>query len=468
MVDPRFQLLEMLGGNAEIANALADRLDRVSIGIEAGPGHGLGASVAANLLLRLIPNVRIHTAETIPRPVDSALAGAKGSPGVPDFVVRSGLLVGGADLYFSSSRWSLRVGDSPHDPLVGRGPGAAAVGALVAGELVRRVIPEIGGVHLTGEFIWNLLDYGTHLATAEPDLGPVDAVCFGVGSVGSSMVQALLLAGATGSLVVVDGDRISPRNWYRYPLMSSSDEGPKVHWVAAKASESPLHIEAHQMSARGFLETHDMPVRLAVAAVDSVAARREVVDVLAKETLNCGVDGLKFHVSRHSFPPDSSCAYCQYVDLAETMDELGMYTHLSGLGSDRVAALLRGDTLTAEDVDSMVLVGRVTGEGTELIGGRLQDLARGRLYAQAAVIASEGGLGLSAPYVSGLAGSILASEVLKTGPLTSQRLVGRVDVDMSGFPTGFQSSPSRDLSGRCLCYSTARRKGYDELWRSVA
>lgn len=120
----------------------------------------------------------------------------------------------------------------------------------------------------------------------------------------------------------------------------------------------------------------------------------------------------------------------------------------------------------------LLCVGRTTippgPGGSRRTRGRLQDLARGRLYAQAAVIASEGGLGLSAPYVSGLAGSILASEVLKTGPLTSQRLVGRVDVDMSGFPTGFQSSPSRDLSGRCLCYSTARRKGYDELWRSVA
>ena len=55
------------------------------------------------------------------------------------------------------------------------------------------MLPEVPGVRLDGTFEWNLVDYATRISSVTPSWAQVDAVCFGAGSVGSSLVQALLL-----------------------------------------------------------------------------------------------------------------------------------------------------------------------------------------------------------------------------------------------------------------------------------
>jgi hypothetical protein len=78
-----------------------------------------------------------------------------------------------------------------------------------------------------------------------------------------------------------------------------------------------------------------------------------------------------------------------------------------------VQALLSGADLTHRDVTYMVNSGRVPAgtHSSELEGGRIQDIARARLYGQAQVRLKGIQLSVSTTFVTALAGSILAAEL---------------------------------------------------------
>jgi hypothetical protein len=281
------------------------------------------------------------------------------------------------------------------------------------------------------------------------------------------MVYALLLANATGRLTMVDPDRLSWRNRLRYPLWLDAVRRPKVSWLQEVTAGSQLTVCGQEEPAATFIR--DMPdaPRLVAAAVDNVTARRDIIDALAHTSLNAGVDGLRFHVSRHRFGDDLACLYCPYVDTEAALDEADVYQHLTGLPARRVHELLAGAPLTHADLTRMVATGRLPAgtDTNELEGGRIQDVARARLYGQAHVRLGVARLAVSAPFVAALAGSILAAELQKAGGATAAfQLDRRVDVDCSGFPTGFGSRPPGDRSGRCLCHDLFRLEAYRDRW----
>ena len=272
---------------------------------------------------------------------------------------------------------------------------------------------------------------------------------------------ALLVSGARGELIVVDDDVLQTRNRLRYPLWIAPAQGRKVDWLANLCRSSLLTVTGVAATAEDYGETLERPPRLAISAVDTVAARAAIADVLALETLNAGVDGLQLHAARHRFGDGFACIYCGYVDASPASSELDVYVALTGLPPARVAQLLHGERLSAADIEVLVESKRLDAAGAiELAGGRLMDVGRARLYAEAAIPAL-GQARVAAPFVSALAGAILAAEVLKT---SGMRLDRRVDVDLSGWPTGLTSRPKQDPSGRCLCWSPIRRRAYDAMW----
>ena len=190
--------------------------------------------------------------------------------------------------------------------------------------------------------------------------------------------------------------------------------------------------------------------------------------MLARTTINVGVAGLMFHVSRHGFG-EGGCAYCQYVDVAPALSGAQMLADLVGLPVERIVALEAGaGRLTEADARALALGGRYA-DTPPAAGSRLADLRR-RAYAQASIPTQDGEMAVSAPHVSALAGVVALAEVLKHGDplLTSYRLDGRVDLDLSGQPTGFVSVARADDSGRCLCQSGFRRKAWEHLHNSAA
>jgi hypothetical protein len=474
--DPRLTLLTETS-DPTLALELAQRLDGATVVLrvatEAAP---LGLTLA-NLLARLVPKVVFEAARTVVtvplygtgplHAVGHALVEAVRSSapigGGGNLILDVGAGLPGADLYVSADAWSLTLAPRPHAVLIGVGPAITAAAALAAGEVMRRLLPELPGVRLSDQGIdWNLIDYGLRRSTVSRPPEYVDAVCFGAGSVGSSLAFALLVGGAHGSLEIVDPDRLQRRNKLRYPLWIGGASGSKVKWVERQAAGSGLRVRGHDRSAASFIADQEVPLRLAISAVDSAPARRDIADALAHTTLNAGVDALRLHVSRHRFADGWACVYCPYLDAGNPIDEAGMYQEMTGLPAARVARLLGGDALSVTDLEILAERGKVTRDAIDdLVGGRLVDLARVHLYAAAAVRPGTGLLAVSAPHVSALAGAILAAEAQKP---PGERLERRVDVDLSGFPTGFVSRPLQDQTGRCLCHSTFRGQVYSDTW----
>jgi hypothetical protein len=479
--DPR---IEFLGETAPQAAAgdLAHRLDSTHIHVRATAAQPALLLSLVNLLARMMPNVTIdaptvHVAvpvfgtgplSDLARDTVRRARLATPAPAEQTQVIDLGARPG-ADLYVMSGPWTVWLANTPLSASPGTGPAVVAASALAAAETFRRVIPELAGVRLGDEpFVWNLLDYRCAPAPADPTPSAVEAVCFGAGSVGSSLVYALLLAGAAGQLTVVDPDRLSARNRLRYPLWLDSARRPKVDWLQKVSAGTHLTVLGHQQPAAAFIRDLPTAPRLVVAAVDNVAARRDITDAFAHTALNAGVDGLRFHVSRHRFGDNHACLYCPYVDTEAALDEPAVYHQLTGLSSLRVRELLAGAPLTRNDLACMMTSGRLPPgtDTSQLEGGRIQDVARARLYGQARVQLGDVRLAVSAPFVSALAGAILAAELQKAqGAAARFRLDRRVDVDCSGFPMGFTSQPPRDRGSRCLCHDPFRLEAYRRSWR---
>lgn len=476
--DPRLALLRDLVPSQAALNLLA-RFDTTEVVIETDRPHAMLALSIANLAARLWPHVRLIGSSA---PVASVVFGSGplirvaeqlvvaaglGSNGTSSrrLVVAAGGGANQADVFVTADAWSVRLSTSPGASLSGEpGPATTAAAALAVAELFRRLLPELPGHRLTADtFSWNLVDYSLSPAPTRPDTRAAEVTCFGAGSVGSSFVLALLVADADGVIDLVDDDRLQPRNRLRYPLWIGPQQGPKVDWIAAVTASGRLRVRPHEESARAYIDRLNTPPRLAIAAVDTPEARRDVADALSRETLNAGVDGLRFHVSRHRFADGFACVYCPYLDVRPSMSQVEVYVGLTGLGSERVAQLLGGGRLTDTDIDVMVSAGRLAAaDSFELGGGRLQDVARARLYAATPVPGLDG-VAISAPFVSALAGAILAAEALKTNQ-PNLVLDRRVDADLSGWPTGLTSRPLQDATGRCLCRSRFRQRAYEQAW----
>jgi len=481
-VDPR---IEFIGATVESSDAVcvAKRLDALHIRVRGTDASALLLLSLVNLLARIFPNV---TVEAPHKRIDLAIFG-KGEVSelsktlvhnlrpsnsiapTRTIVVDTGTGTSGADIYVAADTWTVALGRAPLDRLEGMGPAQTAAAALAASEVFREALPELPGMRLDEiPFFWNLLDYRTTKAPQQFPVYPVDAICFGAGSVGSSILYALVLGNASGRLIFVDPDRVSSRNRFRYPLLLATTAEPKAKWIQRMASGSQMRVQAYAESAAGFIYRYPQPIAVAIAAVDNLSARRDITDALAHTTLNAGVDGMKFHVSRHHFADGYSCEYCQYVDLGEAVDEVAMYVELTGLKAGRVRQLLNGEQIGADDLQCMVNSGKLSPRraSSDLIGGRLHDALRLRLYEQASVPVTSGALAIAAPFVPALAGSVLAAELQKLGAhRTGVLLNRRIDIDCSGFPTGFQSQPLQDSTGRCLCHNAFRIRQYKSIWK---
>jgi hypothetical protein len=160
----------------------------------------------------------------------------------------------------------------------------------------------------------------------------------------------------------------------------------------------------------------------------------------------------------------AACPFCHYVEVAPAMTQADMYVEMTGIAQSRILELLGGSKLTAVDVATAGGAGKINGDGTNLVGRRVEDLV-GRIYADAPVPTGNGATALTIafPQVSWFAGVLAAVEVVKQlrGLPT---LRGRVDVDLAGLPPGAVRIMPRDSTGRCLCYSSVRRRAWTQLY----
>ncbi len=496
-MDPRLELAEL--GQQVDGDAVLERLDSVRVIIEAplersqGRADQVALFTIVNLAARLFPHLELRLAGAVPSQLGVLLEGelndglanlvkelAPLSSREPteDFHLAFGIEPGGTGLAGDAAGWSYSVGPQ----LIALEPaGASALGALgcatflVAQLFGTRMAPLGLPVVLSEGFTANLLDYQNCPAPELPDLptpllGALAAL--GCGSVGSSMLLALLLAGIGGGpLDLIDPDVFSARNVLRYPVLRYEVEARKASWLAELANRGGIEARARVGDIQGFLAGFEQPpaIDLAAVSVDTIEGRRDATDLLARRTLNVGVSGLSLHISSHGFGDEGPCPYCQYVDLAPSLSGSAQLAELIGLNENRVIEVNLGDgRISAADAAEIAASGKFA-ERAPLAGERLADLQR-RIYAQAAIPSGEREeqVLVSAPFVSQFGGLLLATEAIKQAlpELADYRLDGRYDVDLTGPPSGFVRRLERDQSGRCLCYSAFRRRAYTELHRA--
>jgi hypothetical protein len=377
-----------------------------------------------------------------------------------------------ADMWLGGDDWTGVVGHGPTAVLSRRwGLGLQAAATLGVGELTKSALASIGVpvVLATGDLVWNLLDYSRRQATATADsvsASPMRIAVLGCGSVGTSASAMLAFERLSGICTAVDGDSFDPRrNPFRYPALLGTETGQKAPWVSDVLSRAGWASTGEARSVGEWAIDQPEPGfrGMVVSSVDERSGRMEVADLLAETTLSVGVRGLALHLQRERLGDAYACPFCEFVDVAPPSTQAGALASLTGLSIERVLSLQEGGALSPDDVAAGLAAGRVRPErAPELVGRRLADLVR-EGYAEATVTAPEGSIRIAAPHVSWLAGLLPVAEVVKAACGLPQ-IERRVDIDLTGLPTGFTRSVPRDHSGRCLCSSAGRRRWAARLY----
>ncbi len=380
--------------------------------------------------------------------------------------------VPGADFWIGGDDWTTAISIAPVDATTREVAfGLHAAAALAAAELLKLALAPFQFVHGSAlpETRWNLIDYRNVPApTVTPGSGTaIDTWLLGSGSVGSSVAALIATCDPAGRVDVVDPDGFDPeRNPYRYPAATTGTDGPKVAWVTGILRGAGWSADGHGVDVGTWATSRGGPGfdGVAVSSVDRVDARADVADALARATISVGVGGLAFHVQREHAADALACPYCQYLAVGTPMSQLALYEEQTGIPMARIDQLLGGARLDHTDIERAVAAGRIHEEASaDMVGRRFEDLVR-RAYAQATVRTGAGEtVAVSAPSVSWLAGAVVAAEIekMKKGlPLLDRR----IDLDVSGVPTGMVRRVARDRSGRCLCANPFRIRAARRLY----
>lgn len=315
-----------------------------------------------------------------------------------------------------------------------------------------------------------LLDEG--FTDAAPEL---HAVLVGAGSIGGATAYALAhTPGLTGILVVTDPQRLEDKNLDRALLATTTvaaAEPMKVdvvrdalaHHAALQVTPWPERLDEWVASRP---RTDVLP--LVLTAVDSRDSRRSIQDCLPLDLVNAACNPTEIHLSGHR-TDEGPCVCCLHME--EVLDEKAVRSRLlhaaTGLNERMVLHYLAGDLpLPAELVRGIEQHRQLPpGSLSQYEGRTLEELRVGELlYGATPVRTGTGTVAVAAPYVTALAGVLLAGKALKaaTPGLDRFRLgptgphIKYAENPLAGPSLAMLTNPPRWPGSECLCRSTRR------------
>lgn len=303
----------------------------------------------------------------------------------------------------------------------------------------------------------------------------LDALLGGAGSIGGAAAYAFARTPAlTGRLVIADPQHLEKKNLDRALLATAAATATEA-WKADVAADALSHLVALDVVAvHGTVaewvagQPQATPLPLVLAAVDSRDARREIQDCLPLDLVNaaCGVDEIT--VSGHQ-TGNGPCVCCLHME--EVLDAQAVRVRLlsraTGMNPRMVAIYLVKEAPLEPHVIRSIEKHRGLAPGAlaQYEQQTLEDLRKGALlYGQTKVDTETGTVAVAAPYVTALAGVLLAAEALKRAtPELAQYALGpgrefskleeRVD---RGPIDALTTKPARWNGSECLCQSTRR------------
>jgi molybdopterin/thiamine biosynthesis adenylyltransferase len=490
---------------AEIDPQVAERLSqpvRLTVTGRQPPWrHQVAAIALADLLGRLFPRLQIvchaaAVADAALPPGGDQLAGRlkeAARHGGLDIAVGSTtdpvvhIAVGNApaaDIYIDGSRWLSYLGDVPatalpDDNTLPIGPLAAACRG--AAQVFQRVLGDLMPVHTpVSSSFWSAL---TYTAVPRDEIGPslasvtLDALLMGAGSIGGASVYALARVPAMrGRFAICDPQVLEPRNARKALLARQWDIQAQRRKVDVAADElahiTPLTVERHigTLAEWAAARPADQPLPPVLCAVDSVTARRELQDHLPLEVLNAACGDLDVTVSGH-VTDQGPCVYCLHIErvLDKTASRKAILARETGIPERTVSEHLTKGT----PLDGPMLRAIAHNRREPLdrllpwLGRTLDDLFRDHiLYGEARVRSDGGDTAVIAPFVTALAGVLLAGEALKrtSRPEVADFRLGpagtlpiKYEESLVHRPDGGMLTPVQRWPGdACLCRSTRR------------
>lgn len=410
-----------------LAWALVDLLGRLFPrievrGAEAAPAHALLPPGPALLRDRL-ESARTHGIS--PQP-------AAGDPAVT-IVIGEGAAVEGA-VYCDGDGWQSYLGPASSE-LLGDGDEDVPIGALAAACRAAAHAFALAMVELRG--LPHALDptYSsalTYQAADRPLDDPVlrapsrvHAVLGGAGSVGGAAGYAFArVPDLGGELDIVDPQVYEPHNPDRALLATEARAAARAEKAQSVADVLSHLPDLHARPFRGTFETWVAsrpigPLPLALSTFDSIDARRELQDSLPLDVINaaCGEDDIA--VSGHR-TDDGPCVYCLHI--AQVLDTeritFKLIVATTGLPPRLVQAWMEQHVRLDASALAQIERNREFAPGTlsTFVGCTLLELhRRGLGYGEEALQTDEGTAAVAAPWVTALAGFLLAGEALKAG-----------------------------------------------------
>lgn len=504
--------LRVISGSDQDAAAILAVLDDTSIRIVLPAGvptweHQLLAITLVDLLGRLFPRVHVDGLDEAladpALPPGTALladrvAAAHGHGGLvraplhtDPYTVRIGTGTEPADLYVDAAGWQSYTGTAPSrlrpaaSVAVPIGPLAAAcrAAALITDHALaslrpaRPPQPSVYASALTYTTGVDPLDEPTPVADH------LDAVLVGAGSIGGAAVYAFTHTPAlAGRLVIVDPQRLEPRNLDRALLATAAvaeKREPKVAVASAALEHHPdLAVEPFEGTITDYHATlaRNQPLPTVLAAVDSAASRRAIQDCLPLDLINAACHPHEITVSGHRTDL-GPCVCCLHMTdlLNRDLIKMRLIAQATGFPEPAVTELLvTRAPLTPAHLRHVERHRRLAaGALDRYLGQTLHALWDGELlYGATPVTTRSGTVAVAAPFVTALAGVLLAGEALKAGTpeLGGHRLgpdgpATKYTENPYATPLHAQlSNPPRWPTSECLCRSSRRLRILRQLY----
>lgn len=454
-----------------------DHLDGTPVGVSS-PGTGQEALTLADLAVRLLARLYPQLAINVPGdPGENLRALAAAINPAIEFIdtAEIGVVIGDApayseSLYAGSDGWDALVSTTEPQPTgTSDNPfGAGVAACMAAAGVFRRAFLADWRDRLDESVRFSTW---TGTLVADHNEGPGlpatlagQAVLAGAGAIGNSALWALRALPTTGTVHVIDPEKIELSNLQRYVLAERADEHA-VKVELATASSARLELVAHHQTLAAFLAQHGYHWPVMMLGLDSASDRVGAQASLPQHIINAWTQPGDLGISHHSrFGGAGGCVSCMYLPEGAVRNEDELVAEALGV-SDRLMEI-RTALHTGRPVGRPLLeaIAAAIGRPIEVLLPFETRTVR-ELYVEGfcggAVIplSDAGRLHASAPDVhvplahqSALAGVLLASALIRhaiDGPpdITS---VTRLDVMRPIAPMTVQLLQAR-RDGRCLC-----------------
>lgn len=309
-------------------DAVSEKLGDTTVALHA-PAETSGSTVeagfvlAANLLARLYPRIRLSGPEELVRKarheitlVNPLAVVAETVNHIDATLAYHATATGDADVSVIASAWTVGVDANCNSEVPATAPAALAAAALGVGELFRVVFaeelgrrgrrgPQPGRINLVT--LGEASDVPSQLRP--PELGEFALV--GAGAIGQAAALTLAASGARGTMVTVDHEPIELSNLQRYVLARDGDVGAtKVDLLRDRLASS--EIDVVPVACRWHVEVADR-FRPTLVALDSAEDRIAIQAALPGPIYNAWTQPADVGWSRHETFGDDPCLACLYM-----------------------------------------------------------------------------------------------------------------------------------------------------------